>query len=86
MTDKDRCGHPLRAVTSDVARDFASAGGVADECYVIEIERLNDRRQIVSVSVHIVPGPSLGRPAMAATIMRDHAESILGKEKHLAVP
>src|SRR5437868_5876612 len=85
-TDKARCGHPLRAVASDVARDFASAVGMADECYVIEIERFNDRRQIVSVSIHIVPGPSLGRAAMAAAIVRDHAESVLGKKKHLAVP
>src|SRR5205807_3103755 len=85
-TDKDRCRHPLRAMASDVARDFASAGGVPDERDVIEVEHFDDRRQIVSVSVHIVSGPSLGRAAMAATIVRDHAESVLGKKKHLAVP
>ena len=73
-------------MTSDIARDFASAGGVADERDVIEIECFDDRRQIVSVSVHIVPGPSLGRAAMPTTIVRDHTESVLGKEKHLAVP
>ena len=84
--DQYGCGNPLCAVASDVARHFASARGVTHQSDILEIKRLNDRCQIVGVPIHVVPGPGLAGAAMATPVVRDHAETILGEEKHLAVP
>jgi hypothetical protein len=73
-------------VTSDVARNFASTGGVTDQSNVLEIKRFNNSCQIVGVSVHIIPGPGLAGPTMATPVVRNHSETILGKEMELAVP
>ncbi len=84
--DEDRFGDPLRPMAPDVAGDFAAAGGVADERGVLEIERLDDGCKIVGIAVHVVPRRGLAGPAMAATVVRDHAEAVLREEQHLAVP
>ena len=84
--DEDRFGDPFRSMATDVAGDFTAAGGVADERGVLEIERLDHGCKIVGIAVHVVPRRGLAGPAMAATVMRDHAESILREEQHLAVP
>jgi len=73
-------------VPSDVARHFASARGVTDQRDILEIKRLDESCQIVGVPIHVIPGPSLTGSAVAAPVMCDHAESILGEEQHLAVP
>ncbi len=84
--DEDRFGDPLRSMATDVAGDFAAAGGVADERGLREIERFDDGCKIVGIAVHVVPRRGLAGPAMAATVVRDHAESVLREEQHLAVP
>jgi hypothetical protein len=53
---------------------------------ILEIKRLNERCQIVGVPIHVVPGPGLAGPAMAAPVMRNYAEPILGEEEQLSVP
>ena len=69
-----------------VARYFASACGVTDQSGIFEIERLNDRCQIIGVPIHVVPGRGLAGPAMAPTVVGDNAKSILRQEQHLSVP
>ena len=61
----------VRAVPADVPRHLASAGGVPDVNRVFQIERLDERGQIVGVGVHVVAGPRLARPAVAPAIVRD---------------
>ena len=50
------------------------------------IERLDDGCKIVGIAVHVVSGRGLTRPAMAVTVVRNHAEAVLREEQHLAVP
>src|SRR5262249_16214457 len=71
---------------SDIACHFASARGVTDQRDILEIKRLKDCRQILSVSVHVVPVPGLSRTAMPTPVVCNHTEAILGEEMHLPVP
>jgi hypothetical protein len=59
---------------------------MAHQCDFVEIQHLNDRRQIVGVSIHVVPGRGLAGPPMAPPIVRKHTEPVLREKKHLAVP
>jgi hypothetical protein len=85
-SDEHRFGDSLLSVAPDVADDLAAAGGVAHEYGILEIERLNHGCKIVSIAVHVIPRRGLARPAMAPTIVRNHAKPVLRKEKHLTVP
>ena len=84
--DQHGLGHALRAVAADVAGDFAAAGGVADVDRVLQIERFDQRREVVGVGVHFVAVPRLARPAVAAAIMRDAAIAARGQKEHLVFP
>jgi len=46
-------------VSADVAGDFAAAGGVADMDRVLQVERLDERGEVVGVGVHVVARPRL---------------------------
>jgi hypothetical protein len=41
-------------VAADIARDLAAAGGKADENDVLQAERLDHRRKVVGVVIHVV--------------------------------
>src|SRR5215218_3319801 len=85
-SDEHRFGNSLLSVAPDVADDLTAAGGVAHEYGILEIERLNHGCKIVGIAVHVIPPRGLARPAMATTVVRDHTEPVLRKEKHLTVP
>jgi hypothetical protein len=70
-------------VTADVAGDFAAAGGVADVDRVLQVERLDEFREVVGVGVHVVAGPRLARTPVAAAIMGNTAVAARGQEEHL---
>jgi hypothetical protein len=72
-------------MTADVARDLAAAGRVADVDRVLQVERLDKRRQIVGVVVEVIAVPRLVRAAVAAAVMRDTAVAALGQIKHLVL-
>jgi hypothetical protein len=59
---------------------------VAHQRGILEIKCFNDRRQIVGVAIHVVPGPGLTGSTMTTPVMGDHAKAILGEEMQLAVP
>ena len=84
--DQHGLGDTLRAVAADVAGDFAAAGGVADVDRVLQVERFDQRREVVGVGVHVVAVPGLARPAMAAAVMRDAAVAARGQKHHLVFP
>jgi len=42
----------------------------------LQIERFNERREVICVGVHVVAIPRLARAAMAATVMADAAVSV----------
>lgn len=85
-SDENRFGDPLLSVARDVADDLATASGVAHEYCILEIKRFDHGCKIVGIAVHVIPRKWLTRPAMATTVVRDHTEPVLSKEKHLTVP
>jgi hypothetical protein len=59
---------------------------VSDDGDVVEIQRLDHGREIVGVPVHVVARRGLAGSAMAAPVVRNRAEAVLGEEKQLPVP
>ena len=72
-------------MAADVAGDFAAAGGVADVDRVLQVERFDERREVVGVGVHVVAVPGLARAAVAAAVMGDAAVAAGGQEEHLVL-
>src|SRR6266487_4192415 len=81
--DQHRLGHALGAVAADVTRDLAAARGMADVDRILQVERFDERREIVGVGVEVVAVPGLAGAAMAAAIMGDAAVSAGGEKVHL---
>src|SRR3989440_9424943 len=79
-------GQARGAVAADVAGHLTAAGGMADQHRLVQIERVEERRQIVSVGVHVVTVPGLAGSPMAATVMGDRAIAMGGHEDQLVVP
>ena len=84
--DQHGLRHALRAVAADVARHLAAAGRVADVDGVLQIERFDQRREIVGVGVHVVAVPGLARAAVAAAVVGDAAVAVRRQEEHLVLP
>ena len=74
------------AVAADVARDLAAARRVADVDRVLQVERFDERREVVGVGVHVVAVPGLARAAVAAAVVRDAAVAVRRQEDHLVFP
>ena len=55
---------------------LAAAGRMTDVDRVLEIERLDEFRQIVGVRVHVVALPGLAGAPVPASIMRDAAVAV----------
>jgi hypothetical protein len=53
---------------------------------VDETQLLDYRKSVGGIRVHVVAVRGLGRPAMAAAMVRDHAISLSEEEHNLAVP
>ena len=83
--DQHRLRHPRRAVPADVAGDLAATGGMADMDRVLQVERLDQLRQVVGIGVQVVAAPGLARPAVAAAVMGDAAVAALRQEEHLVL-
>src|SRR5664280_2033355 len=82
-----RCfGQAFRAVATDIAGNFATTRGEADQSRVFEIERFDESRQVIGVGIHVVAGPRLARAAMATTVMGDRAIAVGCQEEHLSLP
>ena len=73
-------------MAADVAGDFAAAGRVADMDRVLQVELLDQRRQVVGVGVHVVAVPGLARTPVTATVVRNAAISVRGQKNHLVFP
>jgi hypothetical protein len=67
----------ISGVAADVARHLAAAGGEAGQDDVVQVERLDQLRQVVGVVVHVVAVPGLARTAMATAVVADHAEAVV---------
>jgi hypothetical protein len=84
--DQHRLRDALRAVAPDVPRHFTAAGRVPDVDRVLEIERGDERRQIVGVGIHLIAAPRLTRASVAAAVMSDAAVATRREKDHLVFP
>ncbi len=60
-------------MSADVTGDFAATCGMADMNRVLQVECLDQRCEIISISVQVIAIPRLTRSTMAAAIVRDAA-------------
>jgi hypothetical protein len=70
----------------DIPRHFAAARGMSHVDRIPQIELFRQRRQIVSVGVHVIAVPGLRRTPVTSAIGRDHAIATLAEEQHLRIP
>src|SRR6202011_1006455 len=73
----------LRAVTGNVAGDFAAAGRVADVDRLFQVQLRNELGEVVGVVVHVIAVPGLARAAVAAAIVGNASIPMRSQEKHL---
>lgn len=73
-------------MASYVRRHLAPAGGEASQTDVLQVQRVNQLRQIVRVMLHIIAIPRLARPAMATLIMRYRSETVVGRFQRQEFP
>src|SRR5882757_1292863 len=59
---------------------------MANQSRVMQVERFDDRSQVVRVAIHVVSGRCLPGATVAASIMGDDAKAQLRQEMHLPVP
>src|ERR1700692_1011336 len=59
---------------------------MSDHDGVLKVESVEQLREIVRVSIHIVAIPGLSRTAMTSAVMRDYAITALAEKQHLSVP
>jgi len=69
-----------RPMAADVVGDFPTTGRMADQHDIAQVQRLDQRREIVGVGIHVVAIPGLIRAAVATTVVRDDAVVVLPKE------
>ena len=53
---------------------------------LLEVQRIDQRRQVVGIGVHIIAIPRLIRPPMAAAVVRDAAVPPRSQKHHLVFP
>src|ERR1019366_6783835 len=78
--------HAFRAVAADIAGDFSTASGEADQSRAFEVERFDQSREVIGVGIHVVASPGLARSPMATTVMGDRAIAVGCQEDHLSLP
>ena len=85
-THQSDLGHAALAVPADVAGDLAPSHGVAHQGDVLQVERVDQRGEIVGEGVVVVPRAWLAGPAEAAAVLGHDAKAVLRQEHHLVVP
>ncbi len=73
-------------MATDVARHLTTTGGETHQGHVLQVERVDHRRQVIGVVIHVVAFPGLAGPAMAAAVMGDHAIALGCEKQHLRFP
>src|SRR5262245_27807791 len=76
----------LLAVASDIARNLAATGRVADMNGVFQAKMLDDGGRVVGIMIHVVAFGNLRRAAMAPAVMRNHPVSLGQEVQHLDIP
>src|SRR4029077_14087049 len=64
----------------------STSRGVAHQCCLLQIERLDHSCEIIGIAVHVVSRRSLAGSAVPTSVMRNDTEAFLHQKKHLTVP
>ena len=73
-------------MAGEIVHHLAAAGGMADMDRILQVEVLGNRREVVSIMVHVMAVAGLRRAAMPAPVMRDHTIALAKEEQHLRIP
>src|SRR5713101_349494 len=73
-------------MTADIVRHLASAGRMADQNQIVQVELFDELGKVIGILVHVVAVPRLIRLAVAAAVVSDDTVSVLAKEQHLRLP
>src|ERR1700676_4887035 len=73
-------------MATEIPSDLATTRGVPNHDGVVEIERFEQRGQIVRIGVHLIAVPRLAGAPMTSPVVRNDAIALLPEEQHLAVP
>src|SRR3546814_8074394 len=90
--DRRDCGNETqlrdtaRAVAGDVAGDFPAPGREAEHRYIFEGERVDHRRKVVGIMIHVIALPGLARSPMPAAIVRDDPKAFVCEEERRSFP
>ena len=71
--NQDRMRDPATLVAGEIANHFSSTQGVADEDYILEIERVQDGGDVVGERVKVVAAGRIVGTRMAAAVEGDAA-------------
>lgn len=85
-SDEDGLVDAAGAVLSEVMRHFAAAVGVPDHDGIFDAEVFEELLEIVDKGVHVVSVPCLRGATVAAAVVSDDAEPVVGQEDHLVLP
>ena len=66
--DQHSFRHASGAMPADLARDFATARGMTHHCRVFQVERLDQRGQVVGIGIHFIAGPRRPKRLRSAAI------------------
>ena len=69
-----------------IMHDLAAAGRMTDVDGILQIEMGSHRSEIIGIVIHVVAVAGLGRSAVAAPVMGDHAITVIKEEQHLCIP
>jgi len=67
-------------VAAKVAGDLAAPGGVPDQDHLAQVELLNEPGQVAGVGVQVMAGPGLAGAAVAAAVVGDSPEAVVGNQ------
>lgn len=70
----------------DIAHHLAAARRVAHVHRALHAQVFYHRGDVIGVVVHVVPFRHLAGAAVAAAIVRNHAEPFVHEEQHLGIP
>jgi hypothetical protein len=73
-------------MSRQIMHDLASTRRMTDVDDILQIEMGGHCSEIIGIVIHVVTVARLGRSAVPAPVMGDHAITLIEKEQHLRVP
>src|SRR5206468_12963881 len=84
--DQRSLRHPAFAMSSQIMRHLAAAGGMTNVHGVLQIKMRGQSRKVVGIVIHVMAVACLGAPAVTSSVMCYDAIAVFEEEQHLRVP